>query len=246
MGFLFGRKKKVEKPSILAGRLPADDERLGPAPAPARTAHAPRVTVYAFGGEAGHLVLAERGASRSGATSLLRAGASGTGYAPRPGHSVAAVALSSARVAGAGAPASLETGDLLFGAGGTSLDLETGAVLLDVAPGAGESEATVRRDELSGQPFPGITGIRALRRTTGCLAVRLGPPPGARWVLVGLRAFAVFYGKVSLVDGEETLEVRAGELAVVADSTATLFLSAGNDSALAVGFADPALVVALG
>jgi hypothetical protein len=250
MGFLFGRKKHAEKPSILAERRPSDDERLGPPPAPARTANAPRVSVHPFAGAPGHLVLAEPGKSRAGETSVLRVDASGSArHATAPGLSAAALALTRARVS-SGEPATLETGDLLFAASGAALAIEgvggPGAVLLDVAPGAGEEDATVRRDELAGRPFPGVTGIRAVRRTAGCVAVRLGPPPGARWVLVGLRSFAVFYGKFSAVDGEESVEVRAGELAVIGDPTATLYLSAGNDSALAIGFASPDLVVALG
>jgi hypothetical protein len=65
-------------------------------------------------------------------------------------------------------------------------------------------------------------------------------------VIVGLRSLAVFTGKLTLIDAEEPRLLRAGELAVVADPSATLYLLAGNDSALGVGFAGPELVVALG
>ncbi|MFI5120189.1 MAG: hypothetical protein ACHQM4_07245, partial [Thermoanaerobaculia bacterium] len=63
----------------------------------------------------------------------------------------------------------------------------------------------IRRDDLGGRPVPGITGLRTLvelpeARLAG---LRLGPPPTARWVFRGVRAIAVFSGKITLVDGEE-------------------------------------------
>ncbi len=76
--------------------------------------------------------------------------------------------------------------------------------------------------------------------------LRLGPPPGARWVFVGLRTIAVFSGKVTLVDGDEPRLVTAGRLALVGDPTATLYLEAGNDSALAVALGGTRVVAALG
>jgi D-alanyl-D-alanine carboxypeptidase len=57
---------------------------------------------------------------------------------------------------------------------------------------------------------------------------------------------AVFVGKLTLVDGDEGHEVRAGEAALVADPTATLYLQAGNDAAVAIGFAEPGVLVRLG
>ena len=76
--------------------------------------------------------------------------------------------------------------------------------------------------------------------------LRLGPPPGARWVFVGLSAIAVFAGKFTLVDGEEPKIVPAGRIALVGDPSATLYLEAGNDSALGVAVGGAAVVSALG
>ena len=101
---------------------------------------------------------------------------------------------------------------------------------------------------MGGRPVSGITGLRALARLPeAALAVlRLGPPPTARWVFQGVRTIAVFSGKITLVDGEEAKLVRAGSLALVADPSATLYLEAGNDAALAVALATSGFVAALG
>lgn len=76
--------------------------------------------------------------------------------------------------------------------------------------------------------------------------LRLGPPPGARWVFKGVRAVAVFSGRLAAFDGEDVKEIRAGSLARVGDPTATLYLEAGNDAALAVALAAADFVAALG
>ncbi len=65
-------------------------------------------------------------------------------------------------------------------------------------------------------------------------------------MFAGLNAIAVFSGKVTLVDGEEAKVGGAGSLALVADSTATLYFEAGNDSALAVALGGANVVAALG
>ena len=65
-------------------------------------------------------------------------------------------------------------------------------------------------------------------------------------MFVGIRAIAVFAGRVTLVDGEDPKLVPAGRLALVADPTATLYLEAGNDSALAVALGRAEVVAALG
>ena len=106
----------------------------------------------------------------------------------------------------------------------------------------------IRRDDLGGRAVPGITGLRALAHLpeAGLAVLRLGPPPTARWVFRGVRAIAVFSGKITLVDGEEAKLVRAGSLALVGDPSATLYLEAGNDSALAVALAASGFVAALG
>ena len=75
----------------------------------------------------------------------------------------------------------------------------------------------IRRDDLAGKGVSGITGIRTLARIQDLSIVRLGPPPGARWALVGLRSFAVFAGRITAIDGGEPHDVNAGELALIAD-----------------------------
>ena len=106
----------------------------------------------------------------------------------------------------------------------------------------------IRRDDLGGRAVPGITGLRTLADLPEerLSVLRLGPPPTARWVFRGVRAIAVFSGRITLVDGEETRLVRAGSLALVGDPSATLYLEAGNDSALAVALAVSGFVAALG
>lgn len=121
-------------------------------------------------------------------------------------------------------------------------------VLVDSAepPIAGGESRRILRDELAGKPFPGITGIRALSTNPSGVAIRFGPPPGARWVVVGLRSMAVFVGKMTLIENDEPRDVAAGSLALVTDPTATLYVQAGNDAAVAVGFAAARVLVALG
>jgi hypothetical protein len=104
----------------------------------------------------------------------------------------------------------------------------------------------IRRDDLSGRGVSGITGLRLRHSAGGITVLRLGPPPGARWVFVGLSAIAVFAGKFTLVDGEESKIVPAGRIALVSDPTATLYVEAGNDSALGVALGGAAVVSALG
>jgi hypothetical protein len=104
----------------------------------------------------------------------------------------------------------------------------------------------IRRDDLSGRGVSGITGLRSRHAGGGITVLRLGPPPGARWVFVGLRAIAVFAGQITLVDGEESRVVSAGQIALVGDPTATLYFEAGNDSALAVALGGARVISALG
>jgi hypothetical protein len=104
----------------------------------------------------------------------------------------------------------------------------------------------IRRDDLSGRGVPGITGLRLRHAGGGIAVLRFGPPPGARWVFTGLRAFAVFAGKLSVMEGDEARDVPAGRLALVAEPAATLYLQAGNDSALAVALAAEGVTPALG
>ncbi len=106
----------------------------------------------------------------------------------------------------------------------------------------------IRRDGVAGAAFPGITGLRVLARLTktGFAVLRLGPPPGARWVFRGVCAFAVFSGRLAAFDGDDVKEVRAGALARVTDPSATLYLEADNDAALAVALAADDFIAALG
>ncbi len=205
---------------MLRSEIPRDGDRLGPAPPPARTAHAPGVRVYAFseipsqnllrldGGSGGFFLEGEEG--RGGAAALLVL----TGVVP--------------------------PGDVLVWS--PSLSLE------EISRTSPEPHRHIRRDDLGGRAVPGITGLRALARLpeAGLAVLRLGPPPGARWVFKGVAAVAVFSGRLAALDGEDVKEIRAGSLARVADPTATLYLEAGNDAALAVALAAEDFVAALG
>ncbi len=112
--------------------------------------------------------------------------------------------------------------------------------------GAETSFCKVGRDDLFGTGFRGIAGIRAIHRGPDLTVIRMGPPPGARWVIVGLCSLAVLSGKLTLIDGETPHTVIAGQCVLVTDPAATLYLQAGNDSALALGFAGESPAVALG
>jgi hypothetical protein len=143
-------------------------------------------------------------------------------------------------------------GDVLVGDAASFVTLRnpdaspTHILFEEISGSAPVSFRHIRRDDLGGRGVSGITGIRTLARLPGLSIVRLGPPPGARWAVVGLRSFAVFAGRITAIDGGEPRDVNAGELATIADPTATLYLQAGNDSALGIGFAEPDLIVALG
>ena len=90
-----------------------------------------------------------------------------------------------------------------------------------------------------------VRNLTALAATAARVVLRLGPPPAARWAVTGLRSVAVLAGRLTLLDGEAAFDVRAGEAALVTDSAATLLVLAGNDAAVAVGFAEPDLSVRL-
>lgn len=225
MGWVFGKKRHAawrDKPRAIESAIPKDDDRAGPAPPPPRTAHAPRAAVYGFDSvPAPHLLrLAE------GTAGFFLEGEDGEG------GSSALLVLSSPGAAGGG--------DVLLWSFSPSLSLE------EISRTSPRPQHHIRRDDLSGRGVPGITGLRLRHAAGGLTVLRLGPPPGARWVLVGLRAIAVFAGKVTLVDGEEPKLVPAGHVAAIADPTATLYVEAGNDSALAVALGRPDVVAALG
>jgi len=138
-------------------------------------------------------------------------------------------------------------GDVVVGSGGKLGLAEGTSVLLDgVAAGEGGEATRVGRDALTGTGIPGITGVRVLAKGPSRSVLRFGPPPAARWAIVGVRSVAVLVGKITLVDGDEGHDVRAGEVAFVADPAATLYIQAGNDAAVAVGFASAEVLVRLG
>lgn len=223
--WLFGRKK-LAKPPAVAKDIPRDDERRGPVPPPPRTAHAPGVSVYAFAGlpsqhslrlDGGHGgFFLEGEEGKGGAAALLVL----TGGSVVSGSAASGIA---------GAPVTTFPGDVLIWADGALLH-------------------HTKRDGVAGAAFPGITGLRVLARLpeAGLAVLRLGPPPGARWVFRGVRAFAVFSGRIAAFDGDDVKEVRAGALARVADPSATLYLEAGNEAALAVALAADDFIAALG
>ncbi|HYN43974.1 MAG TPA: hypothetical protein VE129_19505 [Thermoanaerobaculia bacterium] len=138
-------------------------------------------------------------------------------------------------------------GDVVVGTDAV-LDLPEGTVALFEGLAAGEACTPLRipRDGLAGQGLSGITGARLLARTASHAVLRFGPPPAARWAVVGLRSVAVFTGKLTLFDGDEGHDVWAGHVAFVADPTATLYIQAGNDTAVAIAFAAPEVLVRLG
>jgi hypothetical protein len=240
MGWPFGKKPRAEwrdKPRAIDSEIPRDDDRAGPVPPPPRTAHPPGVTVYAFdsipsphlsrldSGIAGFFLEGEEGKGRPSALLVLSSGggAGGGGAAVTPA---------------AAAPPPSSPGDVLLWS--PSLSLE------ELSRTSPLPHHHIRRDDLSGRAVSGITGLRTRHAGGGITVLRFGPPPGARWVFVGLRAIAVFSGRVTLLDAEEAKVVGAGNLALVADPTATLFFEAGNDSALAVALGGATVVAALG
>lgn len=198
------------------------------APAPGPLAAAPAgVSVHASGAVAG----LGHAAGRPGATRLGTAdGESGDG------------ALAWAAVVLSGEAA----GDVVF-ASGSRLDVPVGAaLLLDAVPAEGAPPVSrIPRETLAGSIVTGVTGARVLARTDARAVLRFGPPPAARWAVDGLRSVAVFRGKLTLIDGEEATDVRAGEVAFVADPSATLRVLAGNDAAVAVAFASAGVAIRL-
>jgi hypothetical protein len=225
VNLLFWKKRRSDrKPNdaVLAKEIPRDGDRRGPAPPPPRTAHTPGVSVYAFDAIPPQNLL------------RLDGGYGGFFLEVEEGRGGAAALL----VLTGGGTLTPSTGDVLGWS--PSLSLE------EVSRTSPPPRHHIRRDGLTGTAVPGITGLRALHRGDGLTVLRLGPPPGARWVFKGIHAVAVFSGRLTAFDGDDVKEIRAGSLARVADPTATLYLEAGNDAALAVALAVDSFVSALG
>jgi hypothetical protein len=232
---LFGRRKPAETPA-LAKDIPRDDDRRGPVPPPPRTAHAPGVSVYAFGqtpdsnlsrwgeGSGGFLLEGGEGNSRAAALLVLTGGGA---FNAGPGDVLVWATRAAPPLPAAPPP---------------SFPFE------EISRTSPEPHHHIKRDGVVGAAFPGITGLRVLARLpeAGLAVLRLGPPPGARWVFRGVRAFAVFSGRLAVFDGDDVKAARAGSVARVADPSATLYLEAGNDAALAVALAADDFVAALG
>lgn len=212
------------------GARSSDDPAAG---AGRRPEHAPAAAARAGVSVHAAAAVAALGPSpaRPGATRLGPA----DGVEPGSGLSWAAVVLSGDAC-----------GDLVVsGAGGLGLPPGTPSLLDGVPAGEGDAPARVPREALTGTAVPGVTGARLLYRTAARDVLRFGPPPGARWAVAGLRSVAVFAGKLTLLDGDEGHDVRAGEVAFVSDPSATLHVVAGNDAAVAVGFAAPGVGIHL-
>ena len=236
--WLFGKKKPAEPPPV-AKDIPKDDDRRGPVPPPPRTAHAPGVEICKFGaipsrqlmrmdgGHAGFFLEGEEGKGSVPVLLVLSRGDAGGGGGA--GASPAAAA-----------PPPPSPGDVLLFSPSSSFEEISRTSLLP--------HRHIGRDGVAGAAFPGITGLRVLARLpeAGLAVLRLGPPPGARWVFRGVRAFAVFSGRLAAFDGDDVKEVRAGSLARVGDPTATLYLEACNEAALAVALAAHDFIAALG
>ncbi len=203
---------------MIESAIPEDHERYGPVPPPPRTAHAPGAAIYPFDEVPAPRLL------------RLREGYGGFFLEGEEGKARPSALL----VLMAG------------GAGGGDVLVFPPSLPLDEIPRASAAPRHhIKRDALSGRGVPGITGLRTMHGEAGLTVLRLGPPPGARWVFVGLSAVAVFAGKLTLVDGEDAKVLPAGSLALVSDPTATLYVEAGNDSALAVALGAGPVVSAL-
>ncbi len=209
-------RRKPGEPPAATKDIPKNDDRRGPVPPPPRTVQAPGVSVYAFERIPSQHLLC----LSEGHGGFFFGGEEGDGGAS------ALIALSSGR-------------------GGSNV--EPGDVVVIRRPSPAPLRH-IKRDGVAGAAFPGITGLRVLARLpeAGLAVLRLGPPPGARWVFRGVRAFAVFSGRFAAFDGDDVKEVRAGTLARVADPSATLYLEAGNEAALAVALAADDFIAALG
>ena len=169
---------------------------------------------------------------------------------PLPGREAAFFVLSG-RLAGPGGR-DLVAGDAVAGPSADLAGLvaaEPARLLFEERERSGGNSVRIGRADLVGTGVSGITGVRVLHRSPGGTLLRLGPPPGARWVVAGLRAFAVLAGRFFLyevLDASEPRSFSAGDGHVVPDPSRPVPLMAGNDSAVVVALAEPNVTVALG
>jgi hypothetical protein len=246
----FGKKPRAEwrdKPRAIDSVIPRDDDRAGPVPPPPRTAHPPDVTIHTFDllpsphllrldkGYVGFFLERKEGDRLSSALLVLV-----SAIAPAAARGGGAVAAGEAPAPPPPLPGDVLIWDAAPRAPSASCSFE------EISRTSPRPHHYIRRDDISGRGVSGITGLRMRHSASGLTVLRLGPPPGARWVFVGLSAIAVFAGRITLVDGEEPKVVTAGRIALIGDPTATLYLEAGNDSALAVALGGAPVVSALG
>lgn len=226
---LFGRRaEEVPREGDASPAAGAPGGRLGPEPPPPPTSNRPGVTVHA----ATAVAAIDRPAAGPCPSKVGPAGTTPLGRE---------LAWTAVVLSGEG------RGDVVMAPDG-GIDLPRGtAALFEGAPaGARGAHLRIPRDGLAGQGIAGITGARVLARTASFSILRFGPPPAARWAVVGLRSVAVFTGKLTLFDGDEGRDVWAGQVALVTDPTATLYIQAGNDTAVAIAVATTEVLVRLG
>lgn len=190
------------------------------------------------GPSAGPVVLCPAGPGRPVETGIVAASAAPEGDAPALGDRESSFLVLDGPAAG----------ELLVAWAGPL----TGTLLLfDRVPSRGPRPSPkaaplrIGPTQLTGSGFSGVTGVRALYRTAASAGLRLGPPPGALWIVEGLRGVAVFEGKLELDGGDGAVELRAGSVAAVGDPRGSVRVLAGNDSARAVAFCDPAVRIRL-
>lgn len=149
-----------------------------------------------------------------------------------------------------GSGSALREGDAVIGPSAPMTPLgETGRarLLVEEREEEGRPEPVrIGRDDLVGTGLAGVTGVRFLHRSPGGILLRLGPPPGVRWLVTGLRAVAVFSGRLLLFESGTIRTLSAGDCAVPDDPARTLPLQAGNDSAIALALAAPGVRIVIG
>lgn len=120
-------------------------------------------------------------------------------------------------------------------------------LLIEERDEPGRPEAVrIGRADLVGRGLAGVTGVRFLHRSPGGVLLRLGPPPGVRWLVTGLRGVAVFSGRLLLFEEGGIRTLAAGDCVLPDDPARTLPIQAGNDSAIALALAAPGVTITIG